>query len=79
DLANLNAQIASAQVVVDRRHQALHWTGGDRIVAPSDENATIYRYGYLGKVTELCYWQRERILLQNAATPDATEQVPPCT
>ncbi|MCA9493826.1 MAG: hypothetical protein KC621_28040, partial [Myxococcales bacterium] len=49
DLANANAQIASAQVVVDRRHQALHWTGGDRIVAPSDENATIYRYGYLGK------------------------------
>ncbi|MCB9686860.1 MAG: hypothetical protein H6735_17610 [Alphaproteobacteria bacterium] len=79
DLVNATAQIGFAQEVVDRRHQALHWTGGDRIVAPSDDNATIYRYGYLGKVTELCYWQRERILLQNAATPDATEQVPPCT
>lgn len=79
-LGAASSQIELAAAVVERRHGALHWTGPvERIVATSDTNSTVYHYGYLGKVTELCYWQRERILLQNAVTPDQIEPVPPCT
>ncbi len=78
DLAAAEGLLAEARAVVERRHAALHWTGGDRILATTDENATIYRYGYLGKADELCYWERERIQLANLVR-GTDESVPPCT
>jgi hypothetical protein len=76
-LAAADAELAVGEGVVARRRAATHWAGGDRILQPVDENATIYRYGYLGRADELCFWRRERA--QAAVAAGESVSVPPCT
>jgi hypothetical protein len=76
-LTAAQARLDEARVVITRRHDALHWPDGELISNPSDQNATIYRYGYLGRADELCYWRRELGQVQVALGQEA--EVPPCT
>jgi hypothetical protein len=78
DLAQMETLLQQAQEVVARRHAALLWGGGDRILAELDENETIYRFGYLAKADTLCYWERERAQVSNLVNA-ASEPIPPCT
>lgn len=78
DLARMDAILTEARAVVARRHADLHWGGGDRIVSQSDSNATIYQFGYLAKADSLCFWERERIQVNNLVA-GARDSVPPCT
>ncbi|MEZ4238578.1 MAG: hypothetical protein R3F59_20975 [Myxococcota bacterium] len=76
-LSTAEAAYADARGVVDRRHAALWWSGGDRIVQSDDENPTFYQFGYLAKAQELCYWDRELARAANTVR-DAGLSVPPC-
>jgi hypothetical protein len=58
-LAAAEAALADAQATVKRRHAHLHDPSPGRLLADED-NATIYKYGYLNEADTLCYWQRER-------------------
>jgi len=69
------AALASARIVVARRHAALHYPHPERILADID-NPTIYDYGYLTRADELCYWSRELALLEQLAGADVS--VPGC-
>lgn len=75
-LAQADAHFAAAEVVVARRHSALHDPLGDTLTGP-DANPTIYQYGYLHQADSLCYWERERIQASNAITGDS-DPTPPC-
>ncbi len=77
-LDEAEAVLDDAARVIARRHGDLHWSGGDRLLASEDENATIYRFGYLAKAEELCFWERERVQLSNLVRGGA-ESIPPCT
>lgn len=77
-LAVAEAALDAARRVVARRHANLHWTGGERLVAETDENPTVYAYGYLSMADTLCYWDRERIQVANLVRGTEID-VPPCT
>lgn len=74
----MDSLLEQARLVVARRHGDLHWGGGDRIVAQSDSNPSIYQFGYLAKADSLCFWERERAQVRNLAL-ELAESVPPCT
>jgi hypothetical protein len=76
-LAAADEALAAGEEAVARRRAATLWLGGDRILLPLDQNATIYRYGYLGRADELCFWRRERAQVGRLAGEDV--DVPPCT
>lgn len=78
ELAAATDLMRSAQRVVDRRHAALWWGGGERLVAQEDPNPTLYQFGYLAKADDLCFWERERVQLSNLVRGE-NASVPPCT
>jgi len=75
-LAEAEAALAEAHTVVARRHGALHYPDPARITT-SNENPTIYPFGYLEKADTLCYWERERVMAANVVRAEDTD-VPPC-
>ncbi|HEU5059438.1 MAG TPA: hypothetical protein VFU21_23050 [Kofleriaceae bacterium] len=62
-LADLDAAMADARAVVTRRHRDLHHPRGDRLVQGGQANVTLYQFGYLAQTDVLCYWEREKVLL----------------
>ena len=58
-LAVADSALASAREVVDARHADLHDPDPERLIT-LDDNATIYRFGFLGMADELCFWHKER-------------------
>lgn len=71
------ATLVDARTPVDARHSDLHWPGGDRIIASTDDNDCLYQWGYLAKAEELCFWDRELIQLTNVIS-GVPQSVPPC-
>lgn len=72
-LATADAALADARKVIAHRHAHLHDPTPSRLLVEED-NATIYKYGYLNEADTLCYWVRERQqldqqLLGGTATP----------
>ena len=57
--------IAGARAIVERRHADLHDPLSERLLEDND-NPTVYQFGYLRRSEQLCFWERERILLARA-------------
>ncbi|MBK9031075.1 MAG: hypothetical protein IPL61_07025 [Myxococcales bacterium] len=72
-LDEATATMAAAQVVVARRHADRH--DRDQRLIEGNANRTIYQYGYLRFAHDLCFWQRELIMADNAV--HARSAVPP--
>ena len=51
-------------MVVDRRHADRH--DPDQRLIEGAANRTIYQYGYLRFADDLCFWQREWVMADNA-------------
>ena len=68
--------LTEAQVVITRRRENTWDPQGDRLFI-ENTNSTIYQFGYLHRVSDLCYWQREYIQAQNALF-DINEAPPGC-
>ena len=64
-LLDAETVLAQAQVIVDRR-RANTWDSNAERLFMSGTNSTMYQYGYLTRASDLCYWHREMVLLQNA-------------
>lgn len=75
-LAAAEQAMAAAQTVVDRRHADLHHPD-ERLIAQSDPNPTLYKFGYLAKGDDLCFWRRELVQVRNLIE-GRTDSVPPC-
>ncbi len=77
-IAEADALLADARVVVGRRHAALHAPAelASRLISPVDTNPTIYPFGYLARADELCFWTRELAQLRQVAGSD--ESPPGC-
>jgi hypothetical protein len=75
-LAEADAALADAKNVVAHRHAHLHDSSAARLTQRVD-NSTLYKYGYLFEADTLCYWQRERTQIGNAAQ-GTSATVPPC-
>lgn len=75
-VAAADAAMDAARDVVARRRASFHDPNGERLVA-IDENPTLYDYGYLLRADQLCFWERERIQLDNALGV-SNEEVPGC-
>lgn len=76
-LARAETAMAEARPIVDRRHADLHWADGERLVSPVDDNPTIYKFGYLARAEDLCFWERERVQVRNLVLGEAGD-VPGC-
>ena len=74
DLTQAEEYIRSAKIIVERRAADAHDPNIERLISEND-NATIYQFGYLYRAHELCYWERERIQVQNLLR--GTSDVPP--
>ncbi len=74
ELAEAEAAVTAARVIVRRRHAALHHPNPAEIAEPN-ANATIYPFGYLQKADELCYWERELVQVRNLL--GVSNEVPP--
>ena len=57
--------LSEAQAVVERRRAKTWDPNGERLFT-ENTNSTIYQFGYLYRVGDLCYWQRERTQAHNA-------------
>lgn len=68
---------AEAEVVVRRRHAALHDPDGAMLVQSRVPTAGLYDYGYLREADTLCYYDRELTQLENAAA-GTSRTVPGC-
>jgi hypothetical protein len=62
-LADLDAAMMDARAVVTRRHADLHHPRGERLIEGGQANVTLYQFGYLAQTDTLCYWEREKTLL----------------
>lgn len=69
--------LSEAEIVVHRRHAAMHDPRGARLI-DDHSNDTIYQYGYLLRADELCFWRRELALTQELATGTRPD-VPGCS
>ncbi|MBK9070880.1 MAG: hypothetical protein IPL79_07770 [Myxococcales bacterium] len=76
-LAEVDAQLAAAELVVRRRHAALMEPSPSTILARSISTSLLYQYGYLREADTLCFWHRERAQLRNAMLGETTA-VPAC-
>lgn len=65
DLVELDARLAEARTIVERRHGTLHTDDPDAILAVRRRTAGLYDFGYLRHADSLCYWDRERTQLRN--------------
>ncbi len=61
--AELDVALADARAVVARRHADLHHPRGERLIQGGQANVTLYQFGYLAQTDALCYWEREKTLL----------------
>lgn len=73
-LAVADGLLDQARAVVDTRHADLHDPRPDRLIT-QDDNATIYRFGFLGMADELCFWHKERG--EAAQVIEGSEEIPP--
>lgn len=62
-LVDLESALADARAIVRRRHADLHDPNGARLLESGQANVTLYQFGYLAQTDALCYWERERTLL----------------
>ena len=62
-LADLDIARADARAIVTRRHGDLHHPDREQLVLAGQANVTLYQFGYLAQTETLCYWDRERVLL----------------
>ena len=62
-LSDLDAAMMDARAVVLRRHADLHHPRGERLIQGGQANVTLYQFGYLAQTDTLCYWEREKTLL----------------
>jgi hypothetical protein len=76
-LAELDAAMADAREVVLRRHRDLHHPRGERLIQGGQANVTLYQFGYLAQTDTLCYWEREKTLLDYFLS-DTSGPVPGC-
>ena len=74
NLTQAEEYILSAKSIVDKRATDAHDPYMERLISEND-NATIYQFGYLYRAHELCYWERERIQVQNIL--QGTSEIPP--
>ena len=65
-LTLIDASIARARVIVDRRHAELLDRDGATLISRRVSIPLLYRYGYLREAQFLCFWNRERAELGNA-------------
>jgi len=77
-LADLDRAMADARAIVTRRHADLHAPDPVPLLAPSQANVTIYQFGYLAQTDSLCYWEREKTLLDQFLAGESGP-VPTCT
>lgn len=77
-LADLDAALLDARAIVARRHADLHAPDPAPLLAPSQANVTIYQFGYLAQTDSLCYWEREKTLLDQFLAGESGP-VPTCT
>jgi hypothetical protein len=73
-LAVADGLLGQAREVVDARHADLHDPDPERLIA-QDDNATIYRFGFLGMSDELCFWHKERG--EAAQVIEGSDEIPP--
>ena len=71
------ASMDAALTVVTRRHENLHWSAPEAILANRRSLPVLYDYGYLREAKTLCFWRREMTKLQNALD-GASDGVPLC-
>lgn len=76
-LAAAEAAEARAATIIDRRHAALHYPDAATIRSTDRANATTYKYGYLREAETRCFYERERIQVQNLITGSSVD-VPFC-
>ena len=75
-LADAEAELAKARLVVDRRHDDLHYGDAERLLR-LEQNPTLYQFGYLEKAETMCFWERELVQARNVIN-GTTEREPPC-
>ena len=75
-LRRADAALESARHVVDKRQKDMHAQQPDRLFGATS-NFTVYQFGYLEKGHSLCYWRRERALL-DVALSGQSQAVPDC-
>lgn len=63
-LAQAEATLSSAKVVVARRRKVLHDDDALSILR-NNKNPTFYQYGYLREADTLCFWNRERAAVRS--------------
>lgn len=73
-LARAEAAKAEAQLIVNRRHADRH-DPDPRLI--DSTNRTLYQYGYLRFASDLCFWERERVMAANAVR-GTTDSAPGC-
>jgi hypothetical protein len=73
-LAVADGLLDQARDVVDTRHADLHDPQPERLISQGD-NATIYRFGFLGMADELCFWNKERG--EAAQVIEGSDEIPP--
>ncbi len=71
-----DAAIAAAAEVIAEREKDMHDPAPERLTRPVT-NLTIYQFGYLEKGHTLCYWERERLLLDTAMSGQS-RAIPGC-
>ena len=76
ELSAAEAHHARARSVVDTRHGAL-WDPDPARLLGTEENHTLYDFGYLLRAEELCFWERELTQVRNFVL-DESETVPGC-
>lgn len=76
DIKEAEEYMHTAKSIVEQRALEAHDPNMDRLITEND-NATIYQFGYLYRAHELCYWERERIQVQNILQ-DGSEIPPGC-
>lgn len=64
DFSQAEELFSQAKIIVERRAENAHDPDMERLIS-EDDNATIYQFGYLHRAHELCYWERERIQVEN--------------
>ena len=74
-LTRAGAAMLAGQVIVNRRHRALH--DDDKRLREDNGNVTFYGYGYLRYAQDLCYWKREWLMAANAVRRQSTA-LPSC-
>jgi hypothetical protein len=69
--------MAQGQSIVDRRHDDLHDSFGNKLIENQLPNRTFYQFGYLFMADTLCYWNRELVQVTGIVT-STSEPTPSC-